>query len=35
VLKKCDYEISEWKIDMMGNVAIASFIINYRGTKGI
>ncbi|MGB9854621.1 MAG: YybH family protein [Candidatus Bathyarchaeales archaeon] len=32
VLKEYDYEISEWKIDIINNVAIASFIINYRGT---
>lgn len=32
VLKEYDYEISGWKIDIINNVAIASFIINYRGT---
>ncbi|MGB9741014.1 MAG: YybH family protein [Candidatus Bathyarchaeales archaeon] len=32
VLKEYDYEISEWKVDVINNVAIASFIINYRGT---
>jgi len=32
VLKEYTYDISEWKIDIIGNVAVASFIINYRGT---
>jgi len=32
VLKEYDYEISDWKIDMINNVAVASFIVNYRGT---
>ncbi|MEM3566849.1 MAG: nuclear transport factor 2 family protein, partial [Candidatus Bathyarchaeia archaeon] len=32
VLKEYDYEISGWKIDIVNNMALASFIINYRGT---
>jgi ketosteroid isomerase-like protein len=32
VLKEYDYEISGWKVDVINNVAIASFIINYGGT---
>ena len=32
LLKDYDYEISGWKVDVINNVAIASFIINYRGT---
>jgi len=32
LLKEYDYEISGWKVDVINNVAIASFIINYRGT---
>jgi ketosteroid isomerase-like protein len=32
VLKEYDYEVSGWKVDVINNVAIASFIINYRGT---
>ncbi|MEM3551948.1 MAG: nuclear transport factor 2 family protein [Candidatus Bathyarchaeia archaeon] len=32
VLKEYNYEINGWKIDVVNNVAIASFIINYRGT---
>jgi len=32
VLKEYAYDVSEWKIDIIGNVAVASFIINYRGT---
>ncbi|MEM3623278.1 MAG: nuclear transport factor 2 family protein [Candidatus Bathyarchaeia archaeon] len=32
VLKEYDYETSGWKIEVVNNVAVASFIINYRGT---
>lgn len=32
VLREYEYETSDWKIDIYGDVALASFIINYRGT---
>lgn len=31
VLKEYDYEISDLRIDVLGNTALASFIIKYRG----
>ena len=32
VLKEYDYETTDWKIDIFGDAALASFTINYRGT---
>lgn len=32
VLKEYDYEITDWKINIFGDAALASFMINYRGT---
>lgn len=31
LLKKYNYEISEWKINLFDDAAVASFIINYSG----
>ncbi len=31
VLKEYNYEVSEWKIDIFNDAAVASFIINYNG----
>jgi ketosteroid isomerase-like protein len=31
VLMEYNYDISDWKIDIFNDAAIASFIINYRG----
>jgi len=31
VLKEYDYEITDWKIDIFDNAALASFIIHYHG----
>jgi len=31
VLKEYDYEVGDWRIDILNDAAIASFIINYRG----
>lgn len=32
VLKEYSYETSDWKVHILGDTALASFIINYRGT---
>lgn len=32
VLKEYDYETTNWKIDIFGDAALASFTISYRGT---
>ena len=31
VLEEYDYETSDWQIDVFGDSALASFIVNYRG----
>jgi len=31
VLKEYDYEATDWKVNVFGDAALASFIINYRG----
>lgn len=32
VLKEYDYKTTDWKIDVFGDAALASFTINYQGT---
>jgi hypothetical protein len=31
VIKEYDYEATDWKVNVFGDAALASFIINYRG----
>ena len=32
VLKEFRYDIADWRVDMLGNVALATFTISYMGT---